>query len=218
MENPIEKPAQITIENSISNTTENSNQCTIEKPLRIITENSMQCIIEKPAQISSANPIQNKRATGKIAEDLAIQYLERNGYALLSANWYFGHKELDIVVESKEYRVFIEVKSRVLKRNMCQDLKEKRTISLNSITPENKVNLEKKKSISLCASHFNNMFPTSKEIRFDIIAITQKYHGIQLMHFKNAFSPFYAINDRQFASHIPKTNRKRTKRWNVFYI
>ncbi len=162
--------------------------------------------------------IQNKRVTGKMAEELAIQYLLQNGYLLLTSNWYFGHKELDIIVESLDFRIFIEVKSRVVEKSKIHYSEKNKSKSSLSLTPENKVNTDKKKSISICANEYNKLFPTTKEIRFDIIAITQKYYGIQLLHFKNAFSPVLAQSTAQIQSYFGKSVRKRSKRWNVFYI
>lgn len=161
---------------------------------------------------------QNNRTTGKLAEEYAIKYLEQNGYVLLSVNWFFGHKELDIIIESDQYRIFVEVKSRVIKKPLNAIIHHHRSEFYNPITPENKVNDEKRRSILTCANHYNSLYPTTKEIRFDIVAITQKYYAIQLVHFKNAFSPYYSVNDRQNQVPFRKMARRRSKRWNVFYI
>lgn len=57
----------------------------------------------------------NKRTTekGKVAEELATQYLQKKGYEILDRNSYQNHCEIDIVAfdRAKEQVVFVEVKS-----------------------------------------------------------------------------------------------------------
>lgn len=55
----------------------------------------------------------NKRSLGKQGEDVAVSYLEKNGYRILWRNWRRPWGEIDIVAEdvtTKEL-VFVEVKS-----------------------------------------------------------------------------------------------------------
>ena len=49
---------------------------------------------------------------GKYGEDVAERYLVQKGYNILERNFWCRKGELDIVAESKEYIVFIEVKTR----------------------------------------------------------------------------------------------------------
>ena len=53
-----------------------------------------------------------KQAVGKLGEDIAVNFLKKNGYTLKGRNLLFSPYELDIVVEDKEYVVFVEVKTR----------------------------------------------------------------------------------------------------------
>ena len=41
---------------------------------------------------------------GRSGEDVAAEYLEQQGYLILERNWFFGHKELDIVAQKEVYR------------------------------------------------------------------------------------------------------------------
>ena len=50
--------------------------------------------------------------TGQIGEDLAGQYLLKNGYTILEQNLKAPFGEIDIIAEKENYKIFIEVKSR----------------------------------------------------------------------------------------------------------
>lgn len=53
-----------------------------------------------------------KQAVGKLGEDIAVNFLKKNGYTVKGRNIHFSHNELDIVVEDKDHIVFVEVKTR----------------------------------------------------------------------------------------------------------
>jgi putative endonuclease len=53
-----------------------------------------------------------KQALGMRAEQLATDYLERRGYAILARNWRRPEGELDLVVGTEGLCVFVEVRSR----------------------------------------------------------------------------------------------------------
>ncbi|MFA5933099.1 MAG: YraN family protein [Microgenomates group bacterium] len=50
--------------------------------------------------------------TGNIGEDLAVKYLQKQGYKILEKNYRIRGGEIDIVASDKEYLVFVEVKTR----------------------------------------------------------------------------------------------------------
>ena len=52
--------------------------------------------------------------TGKWGEELAADFLRKNGYQIMERNWRFGHRDLDIIARSPEGNevVFVEVKTR----------------------------------------------------------------------------------------------------------
>ena len=50
---------------------------------------------------------------GKIGEDLARKFLEKNGYKILEQNYRTRFAEIDLVAENKNVLVFIEVRTKV---------------------------------------------------------------------------------------------------------
>lgn len=50
--------------------------------------------------------------TGNYGEDLACQYLKKQGYKILERNYRIRGGEIDIVAKKGDYLVFVEVKAR----------------------------------------------------------------------------------------------------------
>ena len=57
-------------------------------------------------------PSTEKQALGRLGEDLACDFLEKNGYRIVRRNQRFGKNELDIVCEDDDFIIFVEVKTR----------------------------------------------------------------------------------------------------------
>ncbi len=53
-----------------------------------------------------------RQILGKLGEDIATDYLEKNGYRIVRRNVRFGKNELDVIAEDDAYLVFVEVKTR----------------------------------------------------------------------------------------------------------
>ena len=54
----------------------------------------------------------NTKQTGNYGEQLACNYLQKNGYKILERNFRIRGGEIDIVAKDGEYLVFVEVKAR----------------------------------------------------------------------------------------------------------
>lgn len=112
-------------------------------------------------------------------EYLAARWLSRQGYSIEALNWRKKHYEIDIIASSKDYFVFVEVKLR----------------SDSSFGfPENKVNKQKQSFLKLGASEFMRNNNNINKIRFDIVSIVESAHGVQMVHFKDAFFPLKSSN------------------------
>ena len=49
---------------------------------------------------------------GKLGEELAVDFLEKNGYEILETNWTFQKAEVDIIALKNNVLAVIEVKTR----------------------------------------------------------------------------------------------------------
>lgn len=112
---------------------------------------------------------------GRDAEQIAVEYLEREGYVVRERNWRQGasHKEIDIIAQKATTMVFVEVKAR----------------RSDDIDPVDAV--DKKKINFLCrgADSYLRSQPHDFDFRFDIIAITGNIDDYTLTHLEDAFMP-----------------------------
>lgn len=98
----------------------------------------------------------NHNDFGKIAEDLAADYLQKNGYKILSRNFRFQKAEVDIIAEKDDCIIIVEVKARSTDAFML---------------PQEAVTKIKIKSIVSAANHYLEEFNHHNEVRFDIISV-----------------------------------------------
>lgn len=113
---------------------------------------------------------------GKIGEEIAAQYLLRNGYRILRRNFYFDKAEIDIIAQKEEDTVVIvEVKTR--NSDFFGD-------------PQSFVTPGKIKNLVKAANEYIVSNELDVEVRFDIIAILKNKKSESLEHFENAFYHF----------------------------
>lgn len=114
--------------------------------------------------------MQNKRSLGLQKEELAVEYLKKQGAILLEKNVYFRGGELDIVAKDGEYICFIEVKYRKTEKFG---------------TPEEAVTVAKQRKIIQGARLYlyRNRYPEDTPCRFDVISIYKD----EIVWMKNAF-------------------------------
>lgn len=115
---------------------------------------------------------------GNLAEDLAVEYLEKNNYRIIARNFRYQKAEIDIVAEFDDLIVVTEVKAR----------------SYNTvIEPQEAVTKKKIKSIVMCTDFFMQDKMIDKEVRFDIITVLPDENGVlQINHIEDAFQSFDA--------------------------
>ena len=112
---------------------------------------------------------------GKKGEDIAVNFLIENGYAILCRNWKCQNAEIDIIASTGEFLVFVEVKTR------SSDMWG---------LPEDAVSKQKMSQIIKGASlYIEENEVGDLEPRFDIISIVLDSKPINIEHIDDAFYP-----------------------------
>ncbi|SDI83915.1 putative endonuclease [Chryseobacterium taeanense] len=115
---------------------------------------------------------------GKKAEELAAEFLLKNGYKILARNFRFQKAEIDIISENDDFIIICEVKARS-------------TDAFN--LPQEAVNKKKIKLLVSAADHYLKEFNIIKEVRFDIISVLPDEKGnLNIEHIAGAFEAFDA--------------------------
>ncbi|AZB34683.1 YraN family protein [Chryseobacterium bernardetii] len=115
---------------------------------------------------------------GKIAEDIAADFLQKNGYKILTRNFRFQKAEIDIITEKDDLIIIIEVKARSTDAFML---------------PQEAVTKTKIRSIVLAANHYLEEYNKQNEVRFDIISILpDENKNLVIDHITDAFQAFDA--------------------------
>ncbi len=112
---------------------------------------------------------------GKLGEELAVDFLQKNGYKILETNWVFQKAEIDIIAQKENVLAIVEVKTRS-------------TIGFG--LPQDFV---KPKKIQLLVKAVNEYVISNDldvEIRFDIIAISKEGKEYTIEHIEDAFYHF----------------------------
>ncbi len=113
---------------------------------------------------------------GKLGEEIAAQYLMKNGYTILRRNFFFNKAEIDIIAQKEENTVvMVEVKTR--KSDFFGD-------------PQSFVTPAKIKLLVKAANEYIISNELDVEVRFDIIAILKNQKEEKVEHFENAFYHF----------------------------
>jgi len=111
---------------------------------------------------------------GDKGEQIAVEYLLRQGYTVLATNWRFRKYELDIVAQKNNELVIVEVKTRA-------------TDFFGN--PEDAVTPAKQKHLVNGANSYIETNEIDLDCRFDVIAIILNKNQQEINHFKAAFYP-----------------------------
>ena len=107
---------------------------------------------------------------GKEAEQMAVNYLTKEGYKVLHCNWRHSHYEIDIIARRDKFLHIIEVK----------------TLHASSAGyPEDSVTKRKFKRLLNAADEFLYHHPEYRHVQYDILSIT----------IRNAQPEFFLIED-----------------------
>lgn len=111
--------------------------------------------------------------SGRLAEQLAADWLVSKGYELLDTNYRHGHAEIDLVMKHRGLLVFVEVKFRS---------------GTGFGFAEEFVDSTKKKLLVKAADQYIYEKDWHKDIRFDIVGVYKDRAGtINFRHFEDAF-------------------------------
>jgi putative endonuclease len=109
---------------------------------------------------------------GKFGEELALGFLQKNGYTIQETNWTFQKAEIDIIAQKNNTLAVVEVKTRS---------------SIEFGLPQDFV---KPKKVQLLVKAINEYIISNDldlEARFDIIAIYKENNNYKIEHIEDAF-------------------------------
>lgn len=113
----------------------------------------------------------SKTEVGKRGEDIACEYLLKNGYEIIERNKHFSrYCEIDIIAKRKDTLVFVEVKTR--KTNSCGS-------PFEAITPKKYENIK-----TGLYTYISQLPQTKVNYQIDAIAITL-YPELKIDHLAN---------------------------------
>lgn len=117
------------------------------------------------------------KKTGDLGEEIAQEYLMKNGYEILEKKFYVRGGEIDLIAKKAEEIIFIEVKTRTNK-------------NFGEIAEQ--INKNKQDKLIRAAEIFLNEYEYQEyPWRIDVIAIyLQKNSDPQIEHLENAITLF----------------------------
>ena len=112
---------------------------------------------------------------GKKGEQLAVDFLIKNGYNILDRNYRFDRAEVDIIAKKEEILSIIEVKTRT---------------NIDFGNPEDFVKPKQIKNLVKAVNEYVTENDLDLEVRFDIVAIVKEKQSFKIEHLKDAFYHF----------------------------
>ena len=112
---------------------------------------------------------------GKLGEEMAVEFLQKAGYAIRETNWTFQKAEVDIIAQKENTLAIIEVKTRS---------------SLEFGLPQDFVKPKKIQLLTKAVDAYVNERDLDIEVRFDIIAIHKEGKSFVIEHLIDAFYHF----------------------------
>ena len=112
---------------------------------------------------------------GKFGEELAVDFLEKNGYEILETNWIFDKAEIDIIAQKENILAVVEVKTRS---------------SLDFGLPQEFVKPKKIQLLVKAINEYVTQNDLDVEVRFDIVAIHKEKSALVIAHIEEALYYF----------------------------
>jgi putative endonuclease len=112
---------------------------------------------------------------GKEGEKIAVEYLQKKGYAILEKNYRYLKAEVDIIAKKEDLLIGIEVKTRT---------------SDYFGNPQDFINKKKIELLTSAINYYVIKNALDVEVQFDIVAIIKNNNTIQIEHLEDAFLHF----------------------------
>jgi len=109
---------------------------------------------------------------GAEGEKMAVELLRAKGYLIREQNFRFQRAEIDIIAETADQLVIVEVKTR--NSDFFGD-------------PQSFVTPSKIQNLVRAADHYVAQNEINKEVRFDIVAVLMNQYQQRIQHFEDAF-------------------------------
>jgi putative endonuclease len=114
-----------------------------------------------------------RQQLGKTGEELAVEELERRGYAILERRYRTRCGEIDIIAEDRGTLVFVEVKARATAEFGT---------AAEAVTRQKQLKLVRMATDYLARAEIRN-----RPCRFDVVAIDDCYVNPRVIVYRNAF-------------------------------
>lgn len=112
---------------------------------------------------------------GKLGEEMAVEFLQKEGYTILQTNYTFQKAEIDILAHKAGVLAVVEVKTRS---------------SLDFGLPQDFVKPKKIQLLVKAVDAFVTQNDLDLDVRFDIIAIHKNDKSFVIEHLTDAFYHF----------------------------
>ena len=115
----------------------------------------------------------DKIKTGSKGENLAAEFLKRQGFEIVARNYRYKHAEIDLIIQRDDWLIFVEVKTR----------------SSNSFgEPEAFVTQMKANKIFEAAEAYVFKSDWQGHIRFDVVSVKLEADEVEILHFEDAIN------------------------------
>ncbi|MFV8368890.1 YraN family protein [Flavobacterium sp. LB2R40] len=112
---------------------------------------------------------------GKLGEEMAVEFLKKDGYTIIETNWTFQKAEIDILAQKENILAVVEVKTRS---------------SIEFGLPQDFVKPKKIQLLVKAVDAFVTQRNLDIEVRFDIIAVHKEEKSFVIEHIIDAFYYF----------------------------
>ena len=112
---------------------------------------------------------------GKLGEELAVDFLKKEGYTILATNWIFQLVVIDILAQKEDILAVVEVKTRS---------------SIEFGLPQDFVKPKKIQLLVKAVDAYVTLNEIDVNVRFDIIAIHKEKESFAIEHLTDAFFHF----------------------------